>query len=220
MVAPPIDALADIQPSSRESSPMDSSVLAPISTSVLRTSNAALDDSLVARYLAGDPQAFEALYERHAARLQIYISGLTNHWQEAEEITQDVFIGLARTLIHYQARGTFISYLLVCARNKTFERKASQAARRRREGSVAAQRSWFTVNDSADAAQQAEWGEKVTAALRNLPEEQREVVVLRIYQELTFQEIADLTQTPIGTVSSRFNYALEKLRAILGDWGK
>ncbi|HTL52167.1 MAG TPA: sigma-70 family RNA polymerase sigma factor [Planctomycetota bacterium] len=194
-----------------------SSVLNP-SSSVMDSSHPGLDDELVRQYLTGDGMAFETLYARHSARLQIYVAGLTNQWQEAEEIVQEVFLGLTRTLDQYQARGTFTRYLLVVARNKAFERRASQAARRRREDSVAALRSWFTAANPAKATQEAEFGQRVTTALQALPDEQREVVVLKIYENCTFQEIADLTNTPIGTVSSRYNYALEKLRTLLSDF--
>lgn len=202
----------------QDSSDMNSSAVLNPSSSIMDASHPALDDDLVRQYLRGEAFAFEALYTRHAARLQVYVAGLTNHWQEAEEIVQEVFVGLTKTLDKYEARGTFTRYLLVVARNKAFERRASQAARRRREDSVAALRSWFTATHPATATQEAERGQKVTAALQGLPEDQREVVVLKIYEGLTFQEIAELTATPIGTVSSRYNYALQKLRDTLGTW--
>ena len=142
-----------------------------------------------------------ALYQRHGAALAAYACSRGLDFGSAEDMVQQIFLKLLEGRV---APGLApVGYLYRAVRN------ASSNLRRdcQREVEMPAEELWLTHN-SADRAEIL----SIQQALMELPEEQREAVILRIWGGLTLLEIAEATGSPLNTVASRYRYALEKLR--------
>jgi len=148
-----------------------------------------------------------ALAVAHAARLALY----GRQWlgfAEAEEIVQEALI---RLLSQRKPPDDPIAWMYAAVRNGAMDRLRSNTRRRGREQAVASERpEWFEARldggMEADAAQMA---------LQSLPREMREIVVLRIWGELGYAAIAQVTGMSIGTAHQRFAEAMKQLRAAL-----
>jgi RNA polymerase sigma-70 factor, ECF subfamily len=141
------------------------------------------------------------LYEKHAGALAAWACSCGLDFASAEDAVQQVFLNLLRGKTSVPRIP--IAYLYRAVRNASFNLRRN----RRHEAEPAEQEQWF-VRDRGTT-------EEVLAlqtALSELPEEQREVVFLRMWSGLTLQEIADTTEIPMNTAASRYRYALEKLR--------
>ena len=146
------------------------------------------------------------LDDRHAADLYRYALMVLADHAAAADVVQQVFLGVLRA-----GRRLEVSerYLRRAARNECY----SWLRRRRREGPASdAQLLESSTTVSGDPDERL----TVEQAIRVLPPQQREVVYLKVFQGLTFQEMADLSGESINTVASRYRYALEKLRERLG----
>jgi RNA polymerase sigma-70 factor, ECF subfamily len=174
------------------------------------------DESLLKRSAKGDEEAFTALYRRHAAPLYRFALRMTGSGWGAEEIVQDVFMTLIREPGKYDAqRGTLPAFLFGIARNKVMKHNERQPreislVERSEDGRGAG----ITLRDPftpAMWAEQRERLEKVRAAVKELPVEFRETVVLCELEELSYEQAAQLLDCPIGTIRSR----LHRGRALL-----
>ena len=174
------------------------------------------DEALLKRSAKGDEEAFTTLYRRHAGPLYRFALRMTGSGWGAEEIVQDVFMTLIREPGRYDAmRGTLPAFLFGIARNKVMKHNE----RRPREISLVERSedgrgAGTTLRDPytpAILAEQRERLEKVRAAIKELPVEFRETVVLCELEELTYQQAAQLLECPIGTIRSR----LHRGRALL-----
>lgn len=184
------------------------------------------DAELVARFREGDEAAFEALLARHKCSLYSFIVSVVRDEAAASDIFQETCIKVFRNLDKYSEEGRFKAWLFRTASNLAMDhfRRASATAR-------FVQAEDYGSSDDADerpARETAAVGETpgeildaqstkavVEAALERLPPEQKEVVLLREYAGLSFKEIAELTDAPIGTVLARMSRAVKKLRAEL-----
>ncbi len=167
-------------------------------------------DPLQAGRSVGDERIFARLYDQFAARLHRTALGLLDVRSDAEDVVHDVFVGVIRakcdlTEIENQAAYLFTSLRHVVERINTRRRKERVAARQ----GVEAERVLASPETMAVAFER---GEALKAAVRELPDEQREVVTLKIAGELTFAEIAETLGISANTAASRYRYALEKLR--------
>lgn len=154
-----------------------------------------------------------ALYDAHAAGVYGYAHAILADRAEAEDVVQEVFLrALARSRWWFGLRNP-VGYLYRAARNEALSRlrKGGVRSRAATELSYAAEL-LVPVESSLESADEAA---RVNAALLELPVEQREVVVLKVYQNMTFKEIASVTGTSQNTVASRYRYGLAKLKDIL-----
>jgi RNA polymerase sigma-70 factor (ECF subfamily) len=174
------------------------------------------DDVLLQRAAKGDEDSFTLLYRRHQASLYRFALRMTGNAWAAEEVVQDVFMTLMREPKKYDAaRGPVGAYLFGIARNRVLKhlerlpRELSLEARNG-NGSSAAD---TAVNPftPADWTEQQERSTRVRAAVLELPAEFREAVVLCELEELSYEEAAQLSGCPIGTIRSR----LHRGRALL-----
>ncbi|MFI5097669.1 MAG: RNA polymerase sigma factor [Candidatus Acidiferrales bacterium] len=141
------------------------------------------------------------LYQKHGGALAAYACCCGLDFASAEDAVQQVFL----KLLHGETSvpRTPVAYLYRAVRNVSFNLHRD----RKHETEFVGGEHWFVHFGGAP-----EEVFTLQAALRELPDEQREVVFLRIWSGLTLQEIADSTKLPINTVASRYRYALEKLR--------
>jgi RNA polymerase sigma-70 factor (ECF subfamily) len=174
------------------------------------------DDVLLRRAAKGDEEAFTALYRRHQATLYRFALRMTGNAWAAEEVVQDVFMTLMREPKKYDAgRGPVGAFLFGITRNrvmKHLERLPRELPLEESNGnSTHAPEGAVNRFTPAHWAEQEERRERLRAAVLDLPAEFREAVVLCELEELSYEEAAQLSGCPIGTIRSR----LHRGRALL-----
>lgn len=183
----------------------------------------ASDGGLVRRVLSRDESALEALYERYGRPAYALAYRITGERVFAEEVVQEVFLALWRDPAKYDpARGGFPSWLLAATHHKSVDAVRREQTVRSRRASLAEEAGLYTspaADDPPveDAAFSGLRGARVRRALAQLPEPQREVVVLAYYAGYTQTEIAERTGAPLGTVKTRMLAGMNKLRHSLDD---
>jgi RNA polymerase sigma-70 factor (ECF subfamily) len=187
------------------------------------------DEDLMLAHGRGSEEAFEELTRRHQKGVLNYMYRMMQNRQVAEELTQEVFLALVKNAHRYEPMAKFTTYLYSIASN-IVSKEWMRAKRRPRLFSLS---SFFNSKDSESenldgleqlgderacvvaSFQRGEVSEAVNAALKHLPEHQREAFVLRRFQDLSYEEVAAITDTPIGTVKSRVVRAERALRPLL-----
>jgi len=179
------------------------------------------EQSLVSRCLRGDEAAWEELVRQYTRRVYGLCYRFTNSTQEAQDLTQEVFLRIFRTLrTFHSAEGSFSTWLTRVTRNllidhyrRTRQERVTdsieeQLPRLEEEGAVASARPDQTV-----AGREA--SEILQANLQKLSPDLREAVILRDLQEMEYREIAEVLQIPEGTVKSRINRGRAELARLL-----
>lgn len=181
----------------------------------------ATDEALVRLVARGSAPAFEELLARYRDRVfQFVLWQLEGGRDAAEELTQEVFFQLYRSAASFRHRCRFRTWLYSLVRN------VCRHHRRRRRGE-AGRVSWQdgeagepVVADARPGALErltaAEARARVRRAVASLPPLQRAVLVLRDWEDLSYREIAEVLEVPVGTVRSRLHHARRALAAILG----
>lgn len=177
------------------------------------------DEELLAGVMAGDQMAFATLVTRYHAPLLGYLYRLVGGDRTlAEDLVQETLLRVLRQSRCY-GEFRFKPWLYTIATNLARDHFKSAGVRRRERSDEAAVDALRRVADSTfgpeASALAAEQGSEVRAALTQLGEEYRVVVVLRFYQGFTLQEIAQTLQIPLGTVKSRLSVGLRRLRDVL-----
>jgi RNA polymerase sigma-70 factor, ECF subfamily len=175
-----------------------------------------LDESaLVEACLAGRPGAFDLIVERHRrAVYQLCYRFVGNH-EDAADLAQDVFLRAFRGLKSFRGRASLATWLYrigvnVCLNRVTAKRPAVE--------DVDPQQHVDTRSESApDRLLRRERAARVRAAIAELPRRQRATLVLRMYHELSHQEIAEMLGSSVGAVKANFFHALSNLKRLLGD---
>lgn len=151
----------------------------------------------------------DQLYDEHADALYAHLSNLLREDAAVRDVLQEVFLRLARDAGPMQRAANPRAYLLRLAHNLAIDTFRRRETRERRESEFASAVALVDASNADDAA----FAQAAEQALGALPEEQRLVVQLKIWEELTFAEIADVLGISANTAASRYRYALEKLRA-------
>jgi RNA polymerase sigma-70 factor (ECF subfamily) len=171
------------------------------------------DAALIRRMVEADETALGALYDRWARSLYSLVLHLLRDPDEAEDVVEETFWQAWRKADSYEpSRGAVSTWLLTIGRRKALDRL--RARKRNREDTVEGV-STFADIPSGAPDQSSELRENVRAALRTLPDEQREVLELGYFTGLSQAEIAELTGQPLGTVKTRMRLAMHKLRGPL-----
>jgi RNA polymerase sigma-70 factor, ECF subfamily len=178
------------------------------------------DEKLMLRFQAGDASAFETLVRRHRTPVFSFLLRLTGDRGRAEDLCQEAFLKVVRGSKDWAPRARFQTWLYAIARNQAVDEARRQALRRAEPLEALPGAAAASDGPSPDrGAEDALLRPKLEAALAALPEEQREVFLLREYAGMRFHEIASVTGVPENTVKSRMRYALEGLRARLAALG-
>lgn len=170
------------------------------------------DSVLISRYKAGDTEAFAALYERHKGAVAAYARALTGSGDDADNIVQEVFLSVIRHADSLTPEGNFRAYLLAKCRGLALNLRRVKAPQTGEYADAAVQ-----SPGPDEVAEGNESAERLARAVAALPDEQREVITLRAHAGMTVNEIAEMLGEPVGTVKSRYRYALEKLKAFFGE---
>ncbi len=182
------------------------------------------EQELISRSQAGDIQAFNdlvALYQRLVYNLALRMLGSA---ETAEDATQDTFISAYRAIARFRG-GSFKAWVLRIAANSCRDkmRAARRASVTSLDSLIAEVGDFIADNETEspeDYAQRQELGRLLADSLARLSEDQRLVVVLSDVQELSYEEIAQVTGTSLGTVKSRLNRARSRLRDLLRQRGE
>ncbi len=186
------------------------------------------DESLVTAYLEdGDERAFRQLVERHQERVFGYLMGMVRNRDVANDLFQETYLRVVSALQNrrgsYDHQGRWIGWVMRIARNAALDH-------------LRARKKWTDVESGLDVDEASYWdrlpagepgaddqlhlaeqGEMLESCIEQLSPEQREVLLLRHEAELTFREIAQLTDCSINTALGRMRYALLNLRRMMSE---
>lgn len=166
------------------------------------------DDALVARFRRGDVDAFGELYDRHRGGLYGYALSICLDPAKAADAVQELWLGFLENIESLANVANVKAYLYRSLRNRVLD----EFRRQQREKKALTESTPVVLIKARDTVASQEEAKRMNEALRRLPEEQREVVLLRIYAGMKFGDIADVLQASTKTVESRHRLALEKLR--------
>ncbi|MCC6722070.1 MAG: sigma-70 family RNA polymerase sigma factor [Bacteroidia bacterium] len=180
------------------------------------------DQLLIKNYRKGNEACFEMLLNRHKSRVFTTIYLIVNDRYIAEDIFQEAFIKVIKTIKSekYTEEGKFLPWLLTIARNLAvdyFRRKQKMPMITNSSGEdIFATLPVYEENREEKLINEQKEG-IVRELIKLLPEDQREVLVLRHYGELSFKEIADMTNVSINTALGRMRYAIQNLRKLITE---
>jgi RNA polymerase sigma-70 factor (ECF subfamily) len=175
------------------------------------------DEQLVERALDGDGDAFGEVVRRWERKIYALAYGILGSVEDARDAAQETFIAAYRNLQGFRGEAKVSSWLHRIAVNQciTRQRRARVRAETGFEDEIKATGEHFLASahaSPAGATESEERAEAVRRAVAALPTELREVVLMKEFEELTFQEIADALRIPLSTVKSRLYTALKQLR--------
>lgn len=171
------------------------------------------DSAVVKRVLEGDVDAFGILVDRYYDRYARYAVHIVGNREDAEEALQDAFLRAYRALGQYQERERFAAWLYRIVVNQC---RSVLSQRRREESALVDVDPALAALPGADVAgEQA--GERLHALLACLPVDQREALVLKYMEDMTFEEMSALTGAGVSALKMRVRRALERLRAMLPE---
>ncbi|MEW2921966.1 MULTISPECIES: RNA polymerase sigma factor [Flavobacteriaceae] len=178
------------------------------------------DSILVKNYIAGDEKALEVLINRHNQRISSFIYSKVLDRDVAEDIFQDTFIKVIKTLKKgsYSEEGKFLPWVMRIAHNLIIDHFRKNKRMPKFEGSDDFNIFSVIKDDKLNAEKQIikdQIDSDLTLLIDELPEDQREVLIMRIYKDMSFKEISENTGVSINTALGRMRYALINLRKIV-----
>jgi RNA polymerase sigma-70 factor, ECF subfamily len=188
------------------------------------------DEELMEAFSGGDARAFEQLVARHGRSLYNFLLRSVRTPHRAEELLQEVMLRVVKSKRRYERSAKFTTWVYTIARNLTVDEsrrvrfrdhQSLDAPLRGRNGDDAGHtrlaRIAATQVPTDMAAEAPRLRRRLRAAIAQLPDDQREVFLMRQVSGMSFREIGDVVGAPENTVKSRMRYALEKLRQDLAD---
>lgn len=184
------------------------------------STNRTSDEDLMKRFQEGDAVAFETLFKRYRTPIFAFLVRQCGDREVASDLSQDVFARLIKSARSFQHQSKFSTWVYTIARNAAVDN--ARRARHRAHASLEDSHNPDSLrlgdrlaNDDPGPDRSAiakRLREELASAIETLPQEQREVFLLREYHGMPFQEIAEVVGAKVGTVKSRMRYALEALR--------
>lgn len=191
----------------------------------------ASDEMLMVRYQRGDRHAFAALVRRYKRPIFNFVLRQLRDPTASEDVTQEVFLRVVQSASEFKHEARFTTWLYTIARNLTIDHLRKRRLRAhpsldqpRERGDESGRAMIDSVADRHPrssverTAVSTEVGSRIVDAVEALPDEQREVFMLRELANLPFKEIAAITGVPENTVKSRMRYALDRLQAALSEF--
>lgn len=174
-------------------------------------------EDLLRRAADGDEEAWRQILELYAPRVHGLLRAQCGNSDLAEEITQSTFCTIVTKLRHYTEQGRFESWLFRIAMNRLRDemRRRTRHAVNVEEGSLIGLAGPAPSDAGPDDPDAPEL-QRLRAAMQRLPDADRTIIQLRHHGELSFRQIAEVLDQPIGTVLARQHRALKKLRDLMG----
>lgn len=187
------------------------------------------DESLMIRYQRGERAAFSTLVRRHQTPLYNFALRQLRVPQQAEDVVQEAFVRVVQNATEFKHEARFTTWVYTITRNLCIDQMRKAALRRHPsldearpgtdgDGPTLGEQ---TADSRASVEREAtgtELKERIARAVETLPDEQREVFLMREVSNLPFKEIADIVGVPENTVKSRMRYALERLQQALSEY--
>ena len=172
------------------------------------------DEDLMQLLRRGDARAFEAVYERHSGAAFSLAYRMVGRGNVAEDVVQEAFLSIWRSGARYErARGSVRTWVLGIVHHRAIDqlRRSSVHDKRRASDEGLEERLESGERTDVEVARRDE-AETIRTAMQTLPPEQSHVIELAYFGGFTHTEIADILETPVGTVKGRMRLGLEKLR--------
>jgi RNA polymerase sigma-70 factor (ECF subfamily) len=174
-------------------------------------------EELLVEVAPGSEAAFEQLYALIAGPVFGLVRRIVRDHAQSEEVTQEVLVELWRTAARYSpAKGSALNWALTLAHRRAVDRVRSAQAATDRDVRVAAMSGSREFDEVAEEVATRLEGEQVRRCLSGLTELQRQSILLAYYQGSTYREVAELLDTPLGTIKTRLRDGLIRLRDCLG----
>ncbi len=186
--------------------------------------NAATDRDLVATAAAGVEGSFEELVKRYQRPIAAYVYRMVGDYDAALDVTQEIFIKVYGSLSRYRPEFKFSTWIYKIAHNSAVDHLRRNAGRERSlvTGTEGDQYDLPIESGNMSPEQESEREERrleIELVVRSLPAAYRELIVLRHSQDLTYEEIVEVTGLPLGTVKNRLFRAREMMRQLFLDRG-
>ena len=180
------------------------------------------DAQLISDYIAGNEPSLEILIYRHKSRIYNFIFSKVFDRDVAEDVFQETFIKVIKTLKRgvYNEEGKFVSWVMRIAHNLVIDhfRKSNRIPKFESNGDYDV---FQFISDGTPNAEKVLINEQVVYDLQNLvaelPEDQKEVLTMRLYRDMSFKEIAETTGVSINTALGRMRYAVINLRKMIEE---
>src|ERR1700736_3490564 len=191
--------------------PVERSLMVPADAGL-----AALDErALVEACLTNQPGAFDLIVERHQRSVYHLCHRFVGNHEDARDLSQDVFLRAYRGLRNFRGQSSLATWLYRIGVNVCLNRLSMKTLQRE---SIDEREHVDTRSESAtDYLLRSERAARVRAAIGHLPRKQRATLILRMYHEMSHQEIADVLGSSVGAVKANFFHALGNLKKLLGD---
>lgn len=187
----------------------------------MKIENPTTDALLVKQYLQGNESSLEVLITRHKQRIYSFIYSKVLDRDTTEDIFQDCFIKVIRTLKRgkYNEEGKFLPWVMRIAHNLVID----HFRRNKRMPKFSSSHSDFDIFDVISNGQESQENtmisdqvrEDIRRIIQELPDDQKEVLIMRMYKDMSFKEIAETTDVSINTALGRMRYALINLRKVI-----
>jgi len=173
--------------------------------------------SLLPAVARGDLAAFEALYDRHSSTLYALLLRILTNSEDAQEVLQESFVKAWSNAAMFDAeRGSEVAWLISIARSRGIDRLRSRRVRADREHDagreISIHSSFVEKRTGADDAIRSQESRAVRGALAELPDSQRIALELAYFDGLSQSEIAERLREPLGTIKTRMQLGMKKLR--------
>ena len=183
------------------------------------------DNELVHLYINGNEKALEVLVIRHKRKIFSYVYLITRDRNLTEDIFQETFFKVIQTLKRnqYNEEGKFLPWILRIAKNliidhfRKVKKMPSVPVIINDEGEKTEIFDLIPADQNESQTINSEFKKNIRGLIKDLPVEQREVVVMRTYYDMSFKEIAELTNVSINTSLGRMRYALINLKKMMED---
>lgn len=183
------------------------------------------DEQLVVAILAGDEESFRQLVLRYQGRVVNYLNRMLRNVEEARELSQEVFLRIYRALDRFDPKYRFSTWLFRVAQNAAIDRirrrRLTMVSMHRPESEASGGGAWeFPSNERGPYGdlRNRERGQAIRRAIESLRPEYRDLIELRHYAELSYDEIAELKEMPLGTVKNKLFRGRQMLKARLEEF--
>ena len=179
------------------------------------------DEELISRFQNGDERAYVELVNRYKDRLLNFVFQFLGDIEQAEDVVQDTMLRLYEKKHYYKEIAKFSTWIYTIARNLANTELRKRKRRKTTYLSQLSKERQFeipAIQDNVDQSLQNEFiNDRIQSAISNLPEHFKVVIILRDIQELSYEEISNIVEVPLGTIKSRINRARIQLQAELID---
>lgn len=176
------------------------------------------DDRLVEKALDGDARAFEILMEKHESKMYAVALRMCKNREDAQDCLQDAMLRIYKALPTFKGQSSFSTWAYRITMNTCLDDLRRKKVRQAQSLDQMLEIGWAPVDENNSTERHLENSElkrNLSRAIQTLPEEMRAAVVLRDVQGFSYEEIANMLSTNVGTVKSRISRGREKLREIL-----